>query len=89
MNGFFVYRFLTRPGCHLCDVARPEVMAAVEGNGGSVHEIDIDSDDLLLQEFGLRIPVLLDPDDRVLAEGNIDARRLRRRLRRLRRSDRG
>jgi hypothetical protein len=70
-------------------VARPEVLAAVEGVGGSVHEIDIDSDDLLLREFGLRIPVLLGPDDRVLSEGNIDGRRLRRRLRRLRRADRG
>jgi hypothetical protein len=65
------------------------VLAAVESIGGSVHEIDIDSDDLLLQEFGLRIPVLLGPDDRVLAEGNIDGRGLRRRLRRVRRADRG
>jgi hypothetical protein len=89
LNGFFVYRFLTRPGCHLCDVARPEVLAAVEGSGGSVHEIDIDTDDGLLQEFGLRIPVLIGPDDRVLAEGIIDGRRLRRRIRRLRRANRG
>jgi Glutaredoxin-like domain (DUF836) len=89
LNSFFVCRFLTRPGCHLCDLARPEVLAAVEGSGGSVHEIDIDSDDSLLQEFGLRIPVLIGPDDRVLAEGIIDRRGLRRRLRRLHRAGGG
>jgi hypothetical protein len=58
------------------------VAAAVARAGGLLSEIDIDSDDDLIKVFGLRIPVLLDPKDRVLAEGVIDDRSLRRELKR-------
>ena len=45
-------------------------------------EIDIDSDDDLIKVFGMRIPVLLDPKGRVLAEGMIEDRILRKQLKR-------
>ena len=80
-------RFLTRPGCHLCDEARPLVVDAVGRVGGTLQEVDIDQDQSLLIQFDLRIPVLLGPDDQVVAEGIIDDRRgLVRILRRLKRS---
>jgi hypothetical protein len=47
-----------------------------------VHEVDIDTDDRLLKEYGMRIPVLLTPDGEVVAEGLIEARSLERSLRR-------
>jgi hypothetical protein len=47
-----------------------------------VQEVDIDSDDLLVKEYGMRIPVLLSPDGQVVAEGLIEAGSLRRSLRR-------
>jgi len=50
-----------------------------------VVEVDIDTDDLLVGRYGLMVPVVLGPDDEVLAEGIIDAGALRRALRRLRR----
>ncbi len=77
----FAFEFLTRPGCHLCDEARPLVLAAVQTAHGMVQEVDIDTDDRLLKEYGMRIPVLLTPDGEVIAEGKIDARSLRRSLR--------
>jgi hypothetical protein len=47
-----------------------------------VDEVDIDGDDDLTSVYGLRIPVVLDPGGRVLAEGVIDdARALRKALR--------
>lgn len=79
----FRLRFLTRAGCHLCDDARPIVDAAAHRETVAVDEVDIDSSDELIARFGLRIPVLLAPDDTVLAEGVInDRRRLSRAIRR-------
>ena len=74
-------RFLTRPKCHLCDDARPIVMAEVKRAGFGVRELNVDMDERLIGKYGLRIPVLVTSDDRVIAEGVIDnARALRRML---------
>ncbi len=75
------FRFLIRPGCHLCDEARPVVEKEVARVGGTIDEIDIDVDDALTRDYGMRIPVLLGPDEVVLAEGIIEARPLRKTLR--------
>lgn len=48
-----------RPGCHLCEVAIEELVALHgEGYRFALHEIDIESDDLLLRRFLERIPVV-------------------------------
>ncbi len=80
---YFVVKFLTKSGCHLCDEARPLVKREVIRRGGSLEEVDIDTDDVLTRDFGLRVPVLLGPGDVVLAEGVIEAGSLRRALRRM------
>ncbi|MGA8040052.1 MAG: glutaredoxin family protein [Acidimicrobiia bacterium] len=77
-----VVKFLTRPGCHLCDVARPLVEREVARRSLDLEEIDIDQDDHLVAEYGLRIPVVL-WGGQVLAEGEIGRRSLRRGLKRL------
>ena len=79
-----ILTFLTRPGCHLCDDARPLVLAEAERVGATVEEINIDSHDRLVSVYGIRIPVLLGPEELVLAEGVIgDGKELRRKLRQL------
>ena len=45
--------------------------------------VDIDGDDVLTRDFGVRVPVVLGPGDVVLAEGVIEPRSLRRTLRRI------
>ena len=85
MNRIFL-EFLTRPGCHLCDDAAPAVRRAARAVGGVVEEIDIEQDDALVRDFGLRIPVVR-LDGEVIAEGNVRAlplwwRVVTRRLRR-------
>lgn len=77
-------KFLTRPGCHLCDQARSLVSSEASKAGVRVEEIDIDTSPELTRDFGLRIPVVLGPDDQVLAEGEINSRRFRKELKRLR-----
>ncbi|MGH8951077.1 MAG: glutaredoxin family protein [Acidimicrobiia bacterium] len=77
------FKFFTRPGCHLCDEARPLVERAIRRRGGTLEEVDIDTDDVLIRDYGMRIPVLLGPGDDVVAEGRIDRASLRRALRRV------
>ncbi len=78
-----VVKFLTREGCHLCEEARPLVQAVATRHQIDVIEVDIDGDDTLIRDYGLRVPVVLGPDDEVIAEGQIDPRALARNLRKL------
>jgi thiol-disulfide isomerase/thioredoxin len=79
----FALKFLTRPGCHLCDDARPLVESAAEREGVGFEEVDVDSSPELKSMYGTRVPVLLGSDGMVIAEGVIDDRRqLRKRIKR-------
>jgi hypothetical protein len=57
------------------------VEKAVRAAGGVVEEVDIDHDDVLTRDYGIRVPVVLGPGDVVLAEAVIEARTLRKTLR--------
>lgn len=70
MNAFLV-EFLMRPGCHLCDEARPRVERAVALSGGRLVVRNIDEDDALTRDFGVRIPVVR-VGDRVVADGTVN-----------------
>ena len=48
----------TRPGCHLCDVARETVLSLRPRLGFSFHEVDIEAAEELELEYGIRIPVV-------------------------------
>lgn len=49
----------SRPGCHLCEEAIEQIIALhEEGYRFNLHEIDIESDDLLLRRYLERIPVV-------------------------------
>ncbi len=62
---------LGRHNCHLCDDAASLLLSVRERFSLEIEARDIDSDDELVKEYGLRIPVLLGPDGAVLAEGAI------------------
>lgn len=61
-------RLLTRPGCHLCEEMKTSVRPLVARLGGTLEEVDVDTDPALSARFGLEIPVLLDADGRVVAK---------------------
>lgn len=50
--------FLTTSGCHLCEEAKCLLRQVCEADGLSYTEVDIASDDMLVERYGLRIPVL-------------------------------
>ena len=71
---------LTKPGCHLCDDARPIVERVVASHPGTtLQERSILDDDALRLEYAEDIPVVL-VDGRVHSNWHVDADRLHRAL---------
>ena len=48
----------TRAGCHLCDEARDVLLAERARTPFTLEEVDIETDDELVREYGVRIPVV-------------------------------
>jgi glutaredoxin len=48
----------SRPGCHLCDEARAVLEAQRARTPFDLEELDIETDDELVKEYGIRIPVV-------------------------------
>lgn len=67
----------TRPGCHLCDVARETVLSLRERLGFDFAEVDIEADEDLELEYGIRIPVV-EVDGEEAFEVSVDAGQLAR-----------
>ncbi|MFK3985479.1 glutaredoxin family protein [Micromonospora sp. NPDC050397] len=50
---------ITRPGCHLCEVAKEAVDRVVAATGDRWVEVDVTADLELEREYGDRVPVVL------------------------------
>lgn len=48
----------TRPGCHLCEEAKQEMLAANCADQYVLEEVNIESDPRLVERYGLEIPVI-------------------------------
>jgi hypothetical protein len=75
-GGVSVVTLYSRPGCHLCDVARERIVALRRAAEFELREVDIDSDDGLLAAYLERIPVV-DVDGRIVSELELDQDGLR------------
>jgi glutaredoxin len=70
----------SRPGCHLCEEAIAKIVALHgEGYRFQLHEIDIESDELLLRRHLEKIPVV-ELDGSVVSELILDETAVRARL---------
>jgi glutaredoxin len=70
----------SRPGCHLCEEAVARIVALHEqGYRFGLHEVDIESDELLLRRHLERIPVV-EVDGTVISELVLDETAVRARL---------
>jgi glutaredoxin len=50
---------ITRPGCHLCDVAKEAIERVTAATGERWVEVNVESDRELEAEYGDRVPVTL------------------------------
>ena len=48
----------SRPGCHLCDEARAAILDVRGHVPFGFDEVNIETDDALIREYGIRIPVV-------------------------------
>jgi Glutaredoxin-like domain (DUF836) len=71
---------ITRVNCHLCDVAKEAMDRVAAQTGESWHELDVDADPKLLDEYGDRVPVVL-LDGREHGYWRVEEERLLRDLR--------
>jgi hypothetical protein len=70
----------SRPGCHLCEQAVAAIVGLhEEGYRFGLHEIDIESDELLLRRHLEKIPVV-EVDGTVVSELVLDEAAVRARL---------
>jgi glutaredoxin len=70
----------SRPGCHLCEEAIARLVALHEGGYRfALHEIDIESDELLLRRHLEKIPVV-EVDGALVSELVLDEAAVRARL---------
>lgn len=53
-----VVSIYSKPGCHLCDVAKEQLLALQRRHGFHLEEVDISRDAKLFEEFGTRIPLV-------------------------------
>lgn len=65
-----------RQGCHLCDEARAVILAVQASSPFAFEEIDIETSDELVRDYGVRIPVVT-VDGAELFEYTVDAAHLR------------
>jgi hypothetical protein len=72
---------VTRPDCHLCDVAKEAMDRIAAATGEAWTEIDVTSDIELEREYGDRVPVVL-LDGKEHGYWRVEEDRLRRDLRR-------
>ena len=70
---------ITRPGCHLCDVAKEAMDRIAADTGEDWVELNVESDIALEREYGDRVPVIL-LDGREHGYWRVEEDRLRRDL---------
>ncbi len=70
----------SRPGCHLCDRAREALLAERTRSPFDLIEVDVETEDALELEYGIRIPVVT-IDGREVFEIEVDPVQLRAALR--------
>jgi glutaredoxin len=81
MSGDAVTRLtlITRPGCHLCDVAKEALARIAADTGVGWVEVNVESDAALESEYGDRVPVVL-LDGKEHGYWRVEEERLRRDL---------
>ncbi|MGI8653455.1 MAG: glutaredoxin family protein [Geodermatophilaceae bacterium] len=79
-RGYPRVRLYSRTNCHLCDVARADLLRICAEFSVEIEEIDVDTDPGLRADYGDRVPVIL-VDGQEHGCFQVEAARLRTALR--------
>jgi glutaredoxin len=77
----------TRPGCHLCEEAKAAILSAGCETEFQLEEINIDSDETLLERYRYEIPVVMINGIKVF-KYSVEPAEFKKKLRRLARRSR-
>jgi glutaredoxin len=77
-----VVTIYTKRGCHLCDVAKTNILAAASGREFTLEEIDIETDEQLYARYRYDIPVVLINGIKAFKH-SVDVKEFKRKLERL------
>lgn len=69
----------TRPGCHLCEEAKAQIVPLLRHAGATLHEINIDADAVLRERYDVDVPVIF-LGTRKIAKHRVDIEQFRRQL---------
>ena len=69
----------TRPGCHLCDEAKAAIAPLLREFGAVLREVNIDDDPVLMERYGLDVPVFFIGPKKT-AKHRVDLEQFRRQL---------
>jgi glutaredoxin len=69
----------TRPGCHLCDLAKAQMAPLLRRFGAALREVNIDSDEALRARYTNDVPVIF-LGSRKVAKHRLDAGQFARQL---------
>jgi glutaredoxin len=69
----------TRPGCHLCEVAKAAMAPLLRDFGARLHEVDIDTDRQLRDMYNNDVPVIF-LGSRKVAEHSVDVLQFQQQL---------
>ena len=73
-------RLYSRGGCHLCEEAKAAIAPLLREFGATLREVNIAEDVVLMERYGLDIPVVF-LGARKVAKHRVDVEQLRRQLR--------
>ena len=68
--------FYSRNGCHLCEAVEAEVAGHAAAAGLTFRKVDVDTDAALMEQFGVRVPVVVHGET-VVDEGRVEPARVR------------
>ncbi len=59
-------------GCHLCELAVGVIVPVIDPNQFVVFQVDIAEDDALMEQYAIRIPVLVDVETQAALDWPFD-----------------
>jgi len=71
------FKLYSKPGCHLCDEMKADILKIASGQDLEIDEVNINDDVNLAEKYGTKIP-LLELNGRMISKYRLDVERIRK-----------